>query len=373
MTVAIRASAPLRRFLISVAIATGAGAVLAWSTISSTAAPQPPAPAARANGISARQQALCLDGGQASAIRHLRTGAVRFVGTEPGRPITHRAVPSGSSPETAARAYLEECGDLFGVARQADQLKTKRSETISNEHRSVVRFQQTHNGVPVIGGELLVHVDDAHNVLAVAGKTLPETTIGIVPSIAAATAARNAIATVGKAHGLDASELTASNPELSIYNPMLVGPESGPTRLVWRIDVTPRELLPIRELVLVDAERGSVSLHFNQVDTALNRQTYTSGNTTTLPGTLVCTEADPTCAAGDSHAAAAHLYGADTYNFYQTNHGRNSIDNLGLTIRQSVHYSTNYVNAFWNGSQMVYGQGFASGRCASLRCKIRSK
>ena len=43
--------------------------------------------------------------------------------------------------------------------------------------------------------------------------------------------------------------------------------------------------------MLVDAQRGSVALHFNQVETALNRMTYTAANNgTTLPGTLVCNE-----------------------------------------------------------------------------------
>ena len=114
--------------------------------------------------------------------------------------------------------------------------------------------------------------------------------------------------------------------------------------LVWRMDVTPRALLPIRELVLVDARRGSVALHFNQVETARNRQTYTANNSTStaaLPGTLVCGESNPACSGGDSHAAAAHIHAGDTYNFYLNTLGRNSIDNAGMTITSTVHFAVN--------------------------------
>jgi vibriolysin len=41
-------------------------------------------------------------------------------------------------------------------------------------------------------------------------------------------------------------------------------------------------------------------------------------------------------------------------------HGRDSYDNAGATLKASVHFSTNYNNAYWNGSQMVYGDGDGS-------------
>src|SRR6185295_6662481 len=146
-----------------------------------------------------------------------------------------------------------------------------------------------------------------------------------------------------------------------LYSPGLIGPEDGPMTLVWRMEVTPRALLPIRELVLVDAQRGSVRLHFNQVETIKNRATYTANNTTTLPGTLVCPESNPTCAGGDEDGVAAHLYAGDTYDFYLANHGRDSLNNAGLTLVSTVHYgAANYQNAFWNGSQMAYGNGFSA-------------
>jgi Zn-dependent metalloprotease len=46
-----------------------------------------------------------------------------------------------------------------------------------------------------------------------------------------------------------------------------------------------------------------------------------------------------------------------TYDFYREVFSRNSINDGGMTMVTSVHFSTNYDNAFWNGEQMVYGDG----------------
>src|SRR5262249_44673369 len=117
-------------------------------------------------------------------------------------------------------------------------------------------------------------------------------------------------------------------------------------------------LRDVRELVLVNARNGFVELHFNQVETARNRLTYTANNGTTLPGTLVCNEANPCISPPiDAHVAAAHLYAGDTYDFYSRNLGRDSIDNAGMTIVSSVRFDVGFQNAFWNGEQMVYGDG----------------
>jgi YVTN family beta-propeller protein len=212
-----------------------------------------------------------------------------------------------------------------------------------------------------MGAELIVHVDDARNILVVAGKTLPQTGLNTTPVVDRAAAVETALDTVAKGYAVDRGTLAASAPELWLYSPALIGPEEGPTTLVWRMEVTPQALLPIRELVLVDAQRGSVRLHFNQVETIKNRATYTANNTTTLPGTLVCTESDPTCSGGDPDAVSAHLYAGDTYDFYLANHGRDSLNNAGLALVSSVHYrEAGYQNAFWNGSQMAYGDGFSA-------------
>ena len=49
--------------------------------------------------------------------------------------------------------------------------------------------------------------------------------------------------------------------------------------------------------------------------------------------------------------------GNDTWHFYYDLFGRNSIDNLGMTIKQYIHYDKKYDNAFWDGREMIYGDG----------------
>jgi len=46
--------------------------------------------------------------------------------------------------------------------------------------------------------------------------------------------------------------------------------------------------------------------------------------------------------------------------FYSQVFGRNSIDGAGMTMISSIHYGINYNNAFWNGTQMTYGDGDGS-------------
>src|SRR5262249_50028138 len=56
-------------------------------------------------------------------------------------------------------------------------------------------------------------------------------------------------------------------------------------------------------------------------------------------------------------AVDAH-YGAEmTYDFYKNVLGRDSIDGSGEQLKSYVHLDTNYDNAYWDGSQMNYGDG----------------
>jgi Zn-dependent metalloprotease len=75
--------------------------------------------------------------------------------------------------------------------------------------------------------------------------------------------------------------------------------------------------------------------------------------TTSLPGVAV---ADP-ATSKDATVQRAFTETADVVRFYRECFGRNSVDNAGMTLISSVHYGVKYANAFWNGSQMAYGDG----------------
>jgi Zn-dependent metalloprotease/chitodextrinase len=59
----------------------------------------------------------------------------------------------------------------------------------------------------------------------------------------------------------------------------------------------------------------------------------------------------------DNTAVQAHWGAEQTHKYYLQNHNRNSYNGAGAVIRSYVHYSSNYVNAFWDGQRMTYGDG----------------
>lgn len=59
-----------------------------------------------------------------------------------------------------------------------------------------------------------------------------------------------------------------------------------------------------------------------------------------------------------------------TYEFYRDVYQRNSLDGAGLELVSSVHYGVAFDNAFWDGTQMVYGDG--SGRIFQVGGLTRS-
>jgi Zn-dependent metalloprotease len=85
------------------------------------------------------------------------------------------------------------------------------------------------------------------------------------------------------------------------------------------------------------------------------RTIYTADNQETLPGTVVRPEG--AAATGDPAIDEAYDGLGHTWDFYQEILGRNSIDDEGAALNATVHYGRAYNNAFWNGRQMVFGDG----------------
>ncbi len=291
--------------------------------------------------------------------RHDGTGLVRFLAAPPGQAL---AGPDrvAVGPEAQARSFLAARAELFGIADQARELALLRASDARG--RRTVRFRQLASGLPVLGGELVVRLDERGGVLSVNAETVPADGVPTEPAVTAAAAVSAAVAVVAAARRLPATQLIPGVPALWVYNPTVFTPELFANYLVWRLDVgSPSGLF--RELVLVDASTGAVLLHFNQIDSARNRMTHDMGHSSdpdALPGVFVCGEADPACAAGDADAAAAHRFAGDAYDYFSGRFGRDGIDGAGMTITSSVHFGSGYENAFWTGSQMVYGDGFAA-------------
>ncbi|MCF1506828.1 M4 family metallopeptidase [Streptomyces glomeratus] len=88
---------------------------------------------------------------------------------------------------------------------------------------------------------------------------------------------------------------------------------------------------------------------------APHRTVYDAGHRETLPGTKVRGEGDE--AGGDATVNRAYAGLGATFELYLTAYGRDSIDGKGLPLDATVHFGENYDNAFWNGEQMVFGDG----------------
>ncbi|HMN61323.1 MAG TPA: M4 family metallopeptidase, partial [Anaerolinea sp.] len=279
------------------------------------------------------QTLQALSGGRAVVDRNPETGLVRFIGTDLAHPVAAQTALAAASAGDAARQFAREYAGLFGVSSPDTDLSELRSET-TPDGQTYVRYQQTYQGIPVMAGELIVHLDGANRLLSMNGEALDGITVSAQPGLDAAAAQQIALQVVAQQYGLAADGLQASQPALWVYNPRLLGDPSLPvTGLVWRMDVTAGAQDPVKELVLVDAQSGRVRLHFNQIDAALDRTVYDWNNnfTYTLPGpasTLARKETDvvPT---GNLDVDYAFDFAGQTYNFFLSKLGRDSVDGAG--------------------------------------------
>src|SRR5579884_3397892 len=85
------------------------------------------------------------------------------------------------------------------------------------------------------------------------------------------------------------------------------------------------------------------------------RTIYDAHGAEALPGRIVRSEGAP--AVADVEVDEAYDGLGATFDFYADVYDRNSIDDAGLPLDASVHYGRRYDNAFWNGRQMVFGDG----------------
>lgn len=297
--------------------------------------------------------------GAGLTIRHVsaQTGLPTFAsGGERGILLDVSAV---ASAETRALAFVDAYGKAFGL-ESAAQVRAIRAhaDELGLEH---VRLQQLHEGVPVTGGELIVHLKGPR-VLTVNGRTIADLPASVSPMLAPELADGGARQLIAKTFAAEFPNATFSKPRLEILNRSLLSwPGADRSRLAWFVEARG---VALRQYIWIDANTGAVLLSFSQLAHAKNRTVYSAGNTNTLPGTLVRSEGGP-AVVGDTDSNLAYDLSGVTYDYFMTNHGRDSYDGAGAELISTTHYCEpancpNYANAFWNGTQMVYGNGYAS-------------
>jgi Zn-dependent metalloprotease len=294
------------------------------------------------------------EAGQGLTIRQLssQTGAATFAAATDGRGVLLAGL-DGASAETRARGFVQSYGTAFGVSADAELqlLGSPDTDALGVEH---VRFQQVHFGVPVTTGDFLVHLRGSR-VLAANGHIVSELPADTAPGIAATDALREARGLVARLSPAQAPTAEYSTPRLEIFDKQAFESSALPPRLAWFIAATD---VALREFIWVDAQSGVILHHLSQLAEAKNRSIYTAGGGTSLPGSLVRVEGGGVT--GDPDEDKAYDYSGVTYDYYLSAHARDSFDNAGGALLSTAHYGVGYQNAFWNGTQMVYGDGFAS-------------
>jgi vibriolysin len=248
------------------------------------------------------------------------------------------------SVESSARAFLRTKTDVLPMDANDDfQPMATEKDSLGQTH---VKMQQRFNGLPVIGAEYIVHADREGRVIAMNGRFVFTRDLPRVPRIDAWSATERAVGQRGVENGT-----YFGKPELTY-----VVNEKGNAFLAWtsRVAYTNQQG-PQIDRIYADATTGDLVLVAPENKYLKNRQTYSANNGTVLPGTLKRSEGSADI--GDAAVDAAHNFAGNVYDYYKNVHGRDSYDNAGATLRASAHYRTAYNNAFWNGSQMVYGDG----------------
>lgn len=87
----------------------------------------------------------------------------------------------------------------------------------------------------------------------------------------------------------------------------------------------------------------------------VQREVYDGEEKARLPGVLVRDET--TGPSGDREADQAFVGSGHVHSLYHKVYGRNSLDGNGMILVSTVHHRRNYNNAFWDGTQMAYGDG----------------
>jgi len=253
------------------------------------------------------------------------------------------------------RAVLAGLGPVLAAFRLSPSELAVRRITHDEQGNVHVRLDQMRGGQPVVGGELMVHVDRKQVIYAVNG-----TARGGQP---ADLGARDIGATAAAA--FVSAEADYSRMQVTPQRKVFLIDADGAMFLTHEVTVAgQRGTDPVMDLVYVDADSGKIVAVHPQIHFAENRKVYTANNRTTLPGTLVRSEGG--AASSDVDINAAYDNTGATYEAYKAFWNRDSYNNAGATLISSVHYSTNYCNAFWNSSQMVYGDGNTSQGCYPL-------
>lgn len=274
------------------------------------------------------------------------------------------AAKSGDGSDAIAKSFLDEHADAFGIHSSGVSFVTSRVKT--ENARIYVKLDQLYEGVPVFGAQTIVQMKPGGAIVSVLSDIMRDAPrvysgeLSMSPTFDTTEAKVAASATLETEHPGDSFD--TSEPILHLYVPYVLG-ATGAARLVYIVEV--RSLgpgFPSDERILVDANTGEPVLRIPMILDAKNRTIFDAENIPSVdPGTLKRSEGQGP--ANISDVDDAYDFFGDTYDFYQTEHGRDSINGAGSTMSATVRYcpgSCPFINAFWDGSRMYFGDGIVT-------------
>ncbi|MFJ3666496.1 M4 family metallopeptidase [Streptomyces sp. NPDC090106] len=297
---------------------------------------------------------------------------------------------------TARTALIQKQQDAAAGTAQEIGLGTKEALVVRDVVKDAdgtvhTRYERTYAGLPVLGGDLVVHESKSGSTEGVTKATKKTIKVASLKAGVTAGKAEKQAVSLAKAAGSESTEASEA-PRKVVW----AGNGSAPTLAYETVvgglqeDGTPNELH-----VITDAATGKKLYEYQGIETGTGKSlysgtvtlgTYLSGSTYQLydtsrgghktynkshgtsssAGTLF-TDADDTWGTGaasssttDQTAAVDAAYGAQvTWDFYKNTFGRSGIKNNGVAAYSRVHYGNQYVNAFWDDSCfcMTYGDG----------------
>ncbi|MEV0808953.1 M4 family metallopeptidase [Micromonospora sp. NPDC050200] len=287
-----------------------------------------------------------------------------------------RSLRAGHGGDAAAQAtaHLGTYAGRFGVDAKAFTID--KVSTVPGA--SVVRFQQSVAGVPVLGAELVAVLDAANGLTSLHGHVSTAANRSATPAVKADAVRGKARAAFAAEADVAADALVEDAARLAWFDPAIWAgtPSQGQVKLVWSVKVEPNSLAGWGGEILFDAASGTEVLrisHKREINRAIcdAKNTNVSTSAVCVARNATRLEGGPTSAVTDVNDAY-DLFGA-TSSYYQNNFGYDLTANIGSTsngdsVRRlraivracSTIYGCPMENAFWNGKGMTFGTGFAS-------------
>ena len=264
---------------------------------------------------------------------------------------------AGLAPETRARAFLADFGALVGMsAAERRELPVSTGRVVDEPGgASHVRLAQQHAGLSVVGGEIVVHMDQ-RGITGINGTWVPDIAVATRPRIPASQA-------VVAARGAAAKDRQPIDevgaPRLAVYPSGLLAGRRPAPRLAWGVEVAGG---PDRWDIWIDALSGRVvdRLRLNHV--ARERKVWTPeydpDNALLF---RVASEANPTDPPNVADPQPIHnLYdfSGHVYDFFSSAFGRDSYDGDGAVMNTVYLVNDACPNAYWDGSTTNYCPDF---------------